>query len=134
MDWDDVLRLAASFFLVVTGITLAYALIRAARTLDRVSAAIDTTVKEAVPLFGKAGEALDQVSGQLATAERITKPAADAWTPPSAPRTRSPQVWRSRSPSPLTPSRPSTGRCGASRGGRASSVAEPPAARGVDMP
>jgi hypothetical protein len=78
MDWDDVLRLAASFFLVVTGITLAYALIRAARTLDRVSAAIDTTVKEAVPLFGKTGEALDQVSGQLATAERITKPAADA--------------------------------------------------------
>ena len=50
----------------------------AARTLDRVSAAIDTTVKEAVPLFGKAGEALDQVSGQLATADRITKLAADA--------------------------------------------------------
>jgi hypothetical protein len=78
MDWDDVLKLAASFFLVVTGITLAYALIRAARTLDHVSDAIDTTVKEAVPLLGKAGEALDQVSGQLANAERITGPAADA--------------------------------------------------------
>jgi ABC-type transporter Mla subunit MlaD len=78
MDWGDVLELAASFFLVVTGIALAYALIRAARTLDRVSAAIDRTVEEAVPLLGKAGEALDQVSGQLANAERFTGPAVDA--------------------------------------------------------
>jgi hypothetical protein len=78
MDSGDVLELAASFFLVVTGITLAWALIRAARTLDRVSDAIDTTVEEAVPLLAKAGEALDQVSGQLANAERITGPAVDA--------------------------------------------------------
>jgi hypothetical protein len=78
MDWSDVLRIAASFFLVVTGVTLGYALIRAARTLDRVSAAIDRTVDEALPLLGKAGEALDQVSGQLANAERITGPAAEA--------------------------------------------------------
>ena len=63
---------------MVTGVTLAYALIRAARTLDHVSAAIDRTVDEALPLFGKAGEALDQVSGQLANAEQITGPAADA--------------------------------------------------------
>jgi F0F1-type ATP synthase membrane subunit b/b' len=78
MDWGDVLRIAASFFLVVTGVTLAYALVRVARTLDHLSAAIDKTVDEATPLFGKAGEALDQVSGQLANAERITGPAADA--------------------------------------------------------
>ncbi|MDX6570403.1 MAG: hypothetical protein QOH15_2981 [Gaiellales bacterium] len=78
MDWSDVLRVAASFFLVVTGVTLGYALIRAARTLDRVSVAIDRTVEEAMPLLGKAGETLDQVSGQLANAERITGPAAEA--------------------------------------------------------
>ena len=78
MDWSDVLRVAASFFLVVTGVTLAYALIRAARTLDHMSDAIDRTVDEALPLFGKAGEALDQVSAQLANAEKITGPAADA--------------------------------------------------------
>jgi hypothetical protein len=78
MDWSDVLRIAASFFLVVTGVTLGYALIRAARTLDHLSAAIDRTVDEAMPLLGKAGEALDQVSGQLTNAERITGPAADA--------------------------------------------------------
>ena len=78
MSWSDVLRIAASLFLVLTGVTLAYALIRAARTLDRLSAAIDRTVDEALPLFGKAGEALDQVSEQLANAERITGPAADA--------------------------------------------------------
>ena len=58
--------------------TLSYALIRAARTLDHASDAIDKTVDEALPLFGKAGEALDQVSGQLANAEKITGPAADA--------------------------------------------------------
>jgi hypothetical protein len=78
MDWSDVLRAAASFFLVVTGVALSYALIRAARTLDRVSSAVDRTVDEALPLLGKAGSALDQVSGQLAQAERITGTAADA--------------------------------------------------------
>jgi hypothetical protein len=78
MDWSDVLRIAASFFLVVTGVTLAYALVRAARTLDHMSDAIDRTVDEAMPLFGKAGEALDRLSVQLANAEKITGPAADA--------------------------------------------------------
>jgi hypothetical protein len=78
MDWSDVLRAAASFFLVLTALALAYALIRAARTLDHVSAAIDRTVDETMPLLGKAGETLDQVSGQLAHAERITGTAADA--------------------------------------------------------
>jgi hypothetical protein len=78
MDWSDVLRAAASLFLVLTGITLSYLLIRAAHTLDRVSAAVDKTVDEALPLLGKAGETLDQVSGQLAQAERITGTAADA--------------------------------------------------------
>jgi F0F1-type ATP synthase membrane subunit b/b' len=78
MDWSDVLRIAASFFLVLTGVTLGYALVRAARMLDHLTAAIDKTVDEAMPLFGKAGEALDQVSGQLANAERITGPAAEA--------------------------------------------------------
>jgi hypothetical protein len=75
MDWDDVLKLAASFFLVVTGITLAYALIRAARTLDHVSDAIDTTVKEAVPLLGKAGEAIDAAERSArAVVAGVTRP------------------------------------------------------------
>ena len=78
MDWSDVLRAAASFFLVVTGVTLAYALIRAAHTLDRTSVAIDRTVDETVPVLEKAGETLDQVSVQLAHTERITGTAADA--------------------------------------------------------
>ena len=78
MDWSDVLRAAASFFLVVTGISLAYVLFRAAHTLDRTSVAIDRTVDETVPLLGKAGETLDQVSVQLANTERITGTAADA--------------------------------------------------------
>jgi methyl-accepting chemotaxis protein len=78
MDWSDVLRAAASFFLVVTGISLSYALIRAAHTLDRTSVAIDRTVDETLPLLGKAGETLDQVSGQLAHTERITGTTADA--------------------------------------------------------
>ncbi|MEO9175595.1 MAG: hypothetical protein ABI317_08780 [Gaiellales bacterium] len=68
---SDVLRAAASLFLLLTGVTLAYALIRAGRALDRISAAVDRTVDEALPLLGKAGEALDQVSGQLANAERF---------------------------------------------------------------
>jgi F0F1-type ATP synthase membrane subunit b/b' len=78
VDWSDVLRAAASFFLVLTGLALTYALIRAARMLDHVSSAIDRSVDEALPLLGKAGETLDQVSGQLANAERITGTAADA--------------------------------------------------------
>jgi hypothetical protein len=78
MSWSDVLRAAASGFLVVVGLTLAYALVRAARALDRLSEAVDRTVDEALPVLGKAGEALDQVSGQLAHAERVTGAAADA--------------------------------------------------------
>jgi hypothetical protein len=74
----DVLRGALSFFLVVTAVALAYALIRAARTLDRVSDAIDTATREGLPVLEKAGETLDQVSGQLAHAERITGTAAGA--------------------------------------------------------
>jgi hypothetical protein len=71
MSWSDVLRAAASLFLVLTGVALAYALVRAARALDRISHAIDRTADEALPVLGKAGETLDQVSAQLATAERI---------------------------------------------------------------
>ena len=37
-EMSDVLRLAASFFLVVVGLSLAYALVRAARTLDHMTA------------------------------------------------------------------------------------------------
>jgi ABC-type transporter Mla subunit MlaD len=78
MDWSEVLRAAASFFLVLVGLALAYALIRAARMLDRVSSALDRTVDESLPLIAKAGKTLDQVSDQLEQTGRITGTAADA--------------------------------------------------------
>lgn len=78
MDWSDVLRAAASFFLVVTAVALAYALVRAAHTLDRLSDAVDSATEQALPVIVKAGETLEQVSGQLAHAERITGTAAGA--------------------------------------------------------
>ncbi len=77
MNWSDVLDAAGAFFLVLVGLTLAYALVRVAATFTRLTQAVDESSRELVPLLGKANETLDHVNVQLADLERVTRTAAD---------------------------------------------------------
>jgi uncharacterized protein YoxC len=77
VNWSDVLDAAGAFFLVLVGLTLAYALVRVAATFTRLTQAVDESSRELVPLLSKANETLDHVNVQLADLERITRTAAD---------------------------------------------------------
>jgi hypothetical protein len=77
MDWADVLRAAAAFFLVLTGLALTYVLVRLAATLERVNTLLGSLDREAVPVIGKVGTTVDQVSQQLEHVDRILVTTAD---------------------------------------------------------
>src|SRR3954453_14690219 len=78
MDWSDILRAAAAFFLVLTGLALSYMLIRLAGTLTRTSETLEQVTDQVVPLLAKANTSLDQVNTQLEKVDRMTTSAADA--------------------------------------------------------
>lgn len=73
----EVLRYAAAFFFVLVAIAMAYALIKAARTLERVDKVLADVDHEAVPLMQKAGVTLDGVNANLTNVDDITKDVAD---------------------------------------------------------
>jgi len=75
---SDVWRYALALFLVLTGVGLCFALIRAGSTLGRVSAMIDGLMKELVPMLAKASTSLDHVNEELDKVGRITDSATDA--------------------------------------------------------
>jgi hypothetical protein len=77
MDWADVLRAAAAFFLVLTGLALTYVLVRLAATLERVNTLLASLDREAVPVIGKVGNTVDQVSRELDHVDRILVTTAD---------------------------------------------------------
>jgi len=73
----EVLRYAAAFFFVLVAIAMAYALIKAAKTLERVDKVLADVDHEAVPLMQKAGVTLDGVNANLTNVDDITKDVAD---------------------------------------------------------
>jgi hypothetical protein len=75
---SDVWRYALAFFLVLTGVGLCFALIRAGTTLGRVNAMLDGLMKELVPMLAKASTSLDHVNEELDKVGRITDSATDA--------------------------------------------------------
>jgi hypothetical protein len=75
---SDVWRYALAFFLVLTGVGLCFALIRAGSTLGRVNAMIDGLMTELVPMLAKASTSLDHVNEELDKVGRITDSATDA--------------------------------------------------------
>jgi methyl-accepting chemotaxis protein len=77
MDWADVLRAAAAFFLVLTGLSLTFVLVRLAGTLDRVNALLGSIDREALPMIGKVSATVDQVSQNLEQVDRILVTTAD---------------------------------------------------------
>jgi uncharacterized protein YoxC len=75
---SDVWRYALAAFLVLTGVGLCFALIRAASTLGRVNAMIDGLMQELVPMLAKVSTSLDHVNEELDKVGRITDSATDA--------------------------------------------------------
>jgi hypothetical protein len=78
VDWGDILRAAASFFLVLTGLALSYALVRLAVLLTRVAATVEVVGERVGPLLDQASTSLDQVNAQLVKVDRMTDSALDA--------------------------------------------------------
>jgi uncharacterized protein YoxC len=71
-----VLRYAAAFFFVVVAIALAYALVKAAKALERVDKVLADVDEQGIPLMKKAGSTLDGVNANLGNVDEITKDVA----------------------------------------------------------
>jgi uncharacterized protein YoxC len=74
----DVAYVALSVFLVVVGLSLAYALVRLGGTLARLSAFIRGTQEELLPVINKVGGSVDRVNSQLDKLDTVTDSAVDA--------------------------------------------------------
>lgn len=76
--WSDLAYLALSVFLLVVGLSLAYALLRLGGTFRRLSAFIQGAESELLPVIGKMGGTVDRVNGQLDKVDQMTDSAVDA--------------------------------------------------------
>jgi uncharacterized protein YoxC len=76
--WGDLWRLALAVFLLATGLSLAYLLVRLGGTVRRLSAFIQGAEHEVLPVISKVGGSVDRVNGQLDKVDRITDSAVDA--------------------------------------------------------
>ena len=75
---SDIWRYALAVFLVLTGVGLCFALIRAGSTLGRVNVMLDGIMRELVPMLAKVSTSLDHVNEELDKVGRITDSATDA--------------------------------------------------------
>jgi uncharacterized protein YoxC len=71
-----VLRYSAAFFFVLVAVFLAYALFKAAKTLERLDKVLADVDENGIPLMQKAGETLDGVNANLDNVDEITKDVA----------------------------------------------------------
>jgi len=71
-----VLRYSAAFFFVLVAIFLAYALFKAAKTLERLDKVLEDVDENGIPLMQKAGETLDGVNANLDNVDEITRDVA----------------------------------------------------------
>jgi uncharacterized protein YoxC len=74
----DVAFIALSVFLVLTGVALAYALVRLGGTLARLSAFIRGMQDELLPVINKVGGSVERVNTQLDKMDSVTDSAVDA--------------------------------------------------------
>ena len=77
MDWGDVLRAAAAFFLVLTGLSLTFVLVRLASTLDRMNTLLTNVDREGIPVITKVSTTVDNVNHELEHVDRILVTTAD---------------------------------------------------------
>jgi hypothetical protein len=78
VDWSDVLKLALSIFLIVTGLGLAYLFLRMAGVFQRLGSALTRITDEVVPILNKAQTTVDGVNLELARVDEIMKTAVGA--------------------------------------------------------
>ena len=78
MDWSDVLKLALSIFLILTGIGLAYLFLRMAGVFARVGVSVTRITDEVVPILNKAQSTVDGVNLELARVDEIMQTAVGA--------------------------------------------------------
>ena len=78
MDWSDVLKLALSIFLILTGIGLAYLFLRMAGVFGRLGVSVTRITDEVVPILNKAQTTVDGVNLELARVDEIMQTAVGA--------------------------------------------------------
>jgi len=76
--WGDLWRLALAVFLLAVGLSAAFLLVRLGGTAARLSAFIQGTEHEVLPVINKVGGSVDRVNGQLDKVDMITDSAVDA--------------------------------------------------------
>jgi uncharacterized protein YoxC len=74
----DAWHWALAIFLILTGVTLTYVLIRLGGTLTRVNTMLDGVSEELVPMLAKVSTSIDHVNGELDKVGQITDSAVDA--------------------------------------------------------
>jgi len=78
VDWSDVLKLALSIFLVLTGIGLAYLFVRMAGVFVRLGVSLTRVTDEVVPILNKAQTTVDGVNLELTRVDEIMQTAVGA--------------------------------------------------------
>ena len=78
MDWSDVLKLALSIFLILTGIALAYLFLRMAGVFARLGVSLTRITDEVVPILNKTQSTVDGVNLELARVDEIMQTAVGA--------------------------------------------------------
>ena len=78
MDWSDVLKLALSIFLILTGIGLAYLFLRMAGVFGRLGVSVTRITDEVVPILNKAQTTVDGVNLELSRVDEIMQTAVGA--------------------------------------------------------
>lgn len=71
MDWSEVLKAALSFFLVVTGVALAYLFVRMAQVFAALSGSMVRVTDEVVPILNKGQTTVDGVNRELDRVDEI---------------------------------------------------------------
>jgi len=78
VDWSDLLKLALSIFLILTGIGLAYLFLRMAGVFARLGVSVTRVTDEVVPILNKTQTTVDGVNLELARVDEIMKTAVGA--------------------------------------------------------
>jgi hypothetical protein len=78
VDWSDVLKLALSIFLILTGLGLSYLFLRMAGVFARVGSSVTRITDEVVPILHKAQSTVDGVNLELARVDEIMQTAVNA--------------------------------------------------------
>lgn len=78
MDWSDLLKLALSIFLILTGLGLAYLFLRMAGVFQRLGSSVTRITDEVVPILNKAQTTVDGVNLELMRVDEMMKTAVGA--------------------------------------------------------